>query len=246
MRRRGAALVYGANTDVGKTAVSGGLVQAALRRRGAAAYLKPVQTGVRNDDEGDAAAIRRYAAAVKRGRLVACETLHSWLLAASPHVAAALEERGVPTDSELAAGVGAWLERHEASELDAISLILETAGGVLSPTPQGGLQADAFAPLHQRFGLKSVLVGDAKLGGVSVTLCALECLERRGLHVDAVVFVGGDAALGNAAYVRERCGGNRVVCELEPLPPMPRPLDDWLESAAPSFDALHDQIFTKE
>ena len=48
--------------------------------------------------------------------------------------------------------------------------VVETAGGVLSPGPNRTLQADLYRPLR----LPVLLVGDAKLGGISTTLSAYE------------------------------------------------------------------------
>ena len=108
--------VFGANTDVGKTLVSLGLLSAG-RRRGAVSYLKPVQTGPITD----AATIERYLQ-------VNCDNLFAYPLALSPHVAA----RGfyVPSRQELSAKVAEWLKKKE----DTFSVV-ETAGGPLSPVP---------------------------------------------------------------------------------------------------------------
>ena len=61
--------------------------------------------------------------------------------------------------------------------------LIETAGGVLSPTPSGIVQADLYRALR----LPTILVGDSKLGGIGATLSAFESLHVRGYDVDAVV-----------------------------------------------------------
>ena len=48
---RPAVQVFSANTDTGKTVLTAGLVQAALRRRRPTLYLKPVQTGYPVDSD---------------------------------------------------------------------------------------------------------------------------------------------------------------------------------------------------
>ena len=221
---RRALAIFGANTDVGKTLCSAGLVLAGLRRSGRAAYLKPLQTGVGGPDEGDAALVRRCAVAAT-GAAPRCETLHAWPEPVSPHVAAA--GGAAPSDAALAAEIDRWVRA-----ADEATAVVETAGGVLSPSAAGGLQADVFAALD----LPTLLVGDARLGGVSTTLTALECLRSRGAAVGALVFVGGDAALGNAAYVASRPGAPPVFSLAEP-PPLPAPLDGWLAAEAAQFDA---------
>ena len=55
-----ASLIWGANTGVGKTVVSAGLMRAAVQRRLAALYLKPVQTGV-PEEAGDGASVARLS-----------------------------------------------------------------------------------------------------------------------------------------------------------------------------------------
>lgn len=62
-------------------------------------------------------------------------------------------------------------------------VLVETAGGPLSPGPSGTLQADLYRPLR----LPVVLVGDSKLGGISATISAYESLYVRGYDVDSVI-----------------------------------------------------------
>jgi dethiobiotin synthetase/adenosylmethionine--8-amino-7-oxononanoate aminotransferase len=114
--------------------------------------------------------------------------------------------------------------------------IVETAGGVLSPGVSGAPQADVLRPLR----LPALLVGDARLGGISATLCAYESLALRGHDVAAVVLLereeggggsGGeknaDLSLGNAAALRaaladaaaHRMGESLPVLTLPPVPP---------------------------
>jgi dethiobiotin synthetase/adenosylmethionine--8-amino-7-oxononanoate aminotransferase len=84
----------------------------------------------------------------------------------------------------------------------------------------------------------ALLVGDARLGGISCSLCAWEALVRRGFDVRSVVFVGDDAALGNADAVRAVTGlGDGVLATVAP-PPLPEPLDGWLAETAECFDAV--------
>jgi len=135
-------------------------------------------------------------------------TQHAWRLPASPHAAVALEGRGV-SDSELAAElareIGAWedeITRRDKKEEETNSsssprpasplfdslVLAETAGGTLSPSPSGNLQADAWRPLR----LPALLVASPRLGGVSATLAAAESLVSRGhgAPVAAVVLAG--------------------------------------------------------
>lgn len=221
MRRRGVSsslVVFGANTDVGKTVCSIGVVQACLRR-GSVAYLKPVQTG----SVHDSASVLRYAT------IPCCESLYNWERAVSPHVAAA--GTPVPTKDELASRIKEWVAEKEDGKYDFLTI--ETAGGALSPAPDASFQADVYASAGFR---SCILVGDPKLGGISTTMCAKESLEARGMRISTVVFIGGDEEnLGNADFVRRYCDVTEIS---EDLPPAAEPLDRWLESNASSFDDL--------
>ena len=93
-------------------------------------------------------------------------------------------------------------ETHEAFEgigaSDGVALV-ETAGGVCSPGPSGNLQCDLMRPMR----LPAILVGDGELGGISVTIAALESLRARGYEIAAVLMA--DGGYGNADAVRRYC-----------------------------------------
>ena len=85
------------------------------------------------------------------------------------------------------------------------SLVLaETAGGPLSPSPSGSLQADAWRALR----LPPLLVASPRLGGVSATLAAAEALVARGhgAPVAAVVLAGGEKTCGEKEGERVPAG----------------------------------------
>ena len=94
---------------------------------------------------------------------------------------------------------------------------IETAGGVHSPGPSGTSQAELYRPLR----CPVVLVGDAKLGGISTTIAAFEALTLRGYDVEAVLMFE-DGQYGNADYLRayfsERHHGVSVVSVPAPPP----------------------------
>ena len=85
-----------------------------------------------------------------------------------------------------------------------------------------------------------MLVGDGRLGGISVTLAALEALQRRNYPVGAVMVIEEPGA-GNSEFLREvlEKSGAEVrapipVVQLRPHP-SEGPLHEW-------FDA-HDREF---
>ena len=165
-----------------------------------ASYIKPVQTG----SPSDAGFVTRHAPATSR-----CTTLFDYTDPVSPHLAAA-RDGAVTPDTEIVEAVVAEIkvalgesdeagdgaaDGREAPAVEAArrrggakesSLVLvESAGGVLSPAPSGSLQADAFRPLR----LPVLLVGDGKLGGIGATLSALESLRMRGYSVLGVALI---------------------------------------------------------
>lgn len=197
-------LLFGANTDVGKSIISTGLVRAAAAaslQHSSVNYIKPLQCGGsdesfvlrhRNDDEENGF------------NDINCETLFSWETPASPHLVSRWENLPV-SDDEVLSSLQCTLNKIEVnsksytttSEGKSITII-ESAGGVLSPSSSSPLnksttesywgwstQADLYAPLN----LPVIFVGDGRLGGISVTLTSLEALWSRGYQVDAVVFI---------------------------------------------------------
>jgi dethiobiotin synthetase/adenosylmethionine--8-amino-7-oxononanoate aminotransferase len=256
--------VWGADTDVGKSLVSAGLAAAAAASGWRVLYVKPVQTGYPADDDARtvarAARLPLRAGGAHAAALASptdprfsdapstswARTLTAWSLPASPHAAVEAEGRGVP-DAALAplvaAELAAWAAAGRGSTTPSLALV-ETAGGPLSPTPAGGLQAAALAALR----LPALMVASPRLGGVSATLAALESLRHRGhAPVAAVAVVGTGAGLpaGHAAALRAHAGA--PVFELPPCPPPPPGwegdgvdpgLQAWLAAAAPELAAL--------
>ncbi|KAK9130173.1 hypothetical protein Sjap_010660 [Stephania japonica] len=123
-----------------------------------------------------------------------CETVFSWREAISPHLA--VEREGGPVgDAELVESLRRCLGVGDGGDWT----IIETAGGVASPGPSGTLQCDLYR-------LPAILVGDGRLGGISGTISAYECLTLRGYDVVAVILE--DRGLANElplmSYLRKR------------------------------------------
>jgi dethiobiotin synthetase len=157
--------VTGIGTDVGKTVASAVLVQAL-----GADYWKPVQAG--GLDHTDSDEVRRL---VTNPRSVFHSERHRLLMPASPHRAAAAENRTIsPTDFQLPA-----TDNH---------LVVEGAGGLLVPLAPGFLVAD----LVQQLGLGVVVVSRHYLGSINHTLLTLEALRQRGIPIRGLVFNGGE------------------------------------------------------
>lgn len=214
--------IWGANTGVGKTVLSAALLRIAEQP---SLYLKPVQSGYPSDDDSRAVqSLAQHARGV---------TLHKYGPPVSPDLAASLEEVPPVSDAVLLEqtthGLGQFVGTLEIMETPGRALaIIETAGGVLSPAPSGSLQADVYRPLR----LPALLLGDATLGGVSVTLAAYEALRIRGYDVSAIVFFEQEGSeLENEATVENVVQKDGTsVFQAPRIPPMEVPLSDYFRA----------------
>ncbi|CAM9786940.1 unnamed protein product [Heterosigma akashiwo] len=119
----------------------------------------------------------------------------------------------------------------------ASAVLLEGAGGVLSPGPSGTPQADLFRALR----LPCLLVGDGRLGGISATAAAREALLLRGYSVPVCSLYRQDVHIKGAGEGEGEGGRCRVV-GLPPLPPPEVPLGRWYAAAAPGLAAAADAM----
>jgi len=233
----GRVLVFGANTDVGKTVVTSGVVRAACATLESVYYVKPLQTGSEHG-HSDERTVRRTVGTDHLEKLRSA-TLYSWAPAVSAHVAAesgpAVTKNGIieaiPSDEEVCESISKALEDHADAKLS----LVETAGGVLSPGPSRTLQADMYAGL----GLPVLLVGDGRLGGISSTLCAVESLQKRGFNLAALALIEDESGnYGNIEFLQRYLSDTTSLFAFSGLPPEPEPLQDWHEKSRPQFDAL--------
>ena len=183
-----ALFVAGAHTDIGKTFVACALIRAARARGLSAEAFKPVVSGFDPDDWADSDPGRLLAAL---GRPLTEETL----AAMSP-----LRYRAPLAPPMAARREGARLTLAQLTDLCRFALsssapdlmLVEGAGGVMSPIAENATNLDLMAAL----GLPVLLVGGSYLGAISHTLTALDCVKARGLPVLAVVVsesAGADA-----------------------------------------------------
>jgi bifunctional dethiobiotin synthetase / adenosylmethionine---8-amino-7-oxononanoate aminotransferase len=245
-RRHRRGLIFGANTDVGKTVVAAGLTRAAEALNRSTSYVKPLQAGGSDEDF-----VRRY-----NSRLSYSKTLFKFETPASPHLASRWEASPV-SDADVLDALTHEIERSESEVM-----WIETAGGVMSPGPSSPMNEShhhakndlewGWVPqsnLYQPFlGLvQVVLVGDGRLGGISSTLSAIESLIIRGYDIAAVVVIDGKVTVEAmqeylARTLRLRSGSGEPVLprlvELPKLPPLQEPLVEWFESTHESFCIL--------
>ncbi len=211
--------VWGANTDVGKTILSAGLLRAVGE---VALYLKPVQTG-----PPDHVLVQNVAKHAKTSTLVSLD------VPLSPDLAAELSGIGAVEDSDVEHQILSTICRFEQFLLSKKLMgpafgVVETAGGVLSPMPSGSTQAD----FYRKFRLPSVLVGDSKLGGISTTLASYEALRLRGYDVPTiVVFPQHGAATENEVAIERGVDmDSTTVLRAPDLPPSEVALREYFDS----------------
>ena len=168
--------VSGTDTGVGKTRIGAALAAQCAARGFRVRARKPVESGceIRAGAlfPADADTLRRAARAHDP-----LETVCPCPLAAplSPPRAAALAGRRLPLAQLIAACTA------ELSPGDF--LLVEGAGGFLSPLADDALNADLALAL----GLAVLLVGDDRLGAVHQVLATAEAIRRRGLRLAGVI-----------------------------------------------------------
>lgn len=166
-----ALLVTGTDTSVGKTVVGAALLAAWRRLGRTVAAYKPVESGV--DGEPADGQMLWDAAGRDRPLQEVCPVRLRAPLA--PPVAA--REEGVVLDP------ADWQRRIGHATGLADLLLVEGAGGLLSPLWEGGDAAD----LARRCGLEALIVAPDRLGVINHVRLVVEALERRKIPIVAVV-----------------------------------------------------------
>jgi adenosylmethionine-8-amino-7-oxononanoate aminotransferase len=223
---RGLFLV-GTDTGVGKTTVGIGVLALARARGLAPVPFKPAETGADPYPE-DALRLRSAAGRNDLPREIICP------YAFSPPVAPAIAAEQASIRLTLAGITSA--ARRAAACGDFI--LVESAGGVLSPYSDDLTSADLAAAL----GLPVLLVARNALGTINHTSLAIAELRRRGLPLAGVLFVDT-----TAVSTPDRAHNSRLVQALTgvrvlgTLPFLPVPTPDQIAAALrlnASIDAL--------
>ncbi|RSD22951.1 dethiobiotin synthase [Amycolatopsis eburnea] len=164
-------VMTGTGTGVGKTITTAAIAALAADGGQRVAVLKPAQTGVRPDEPGDLADVRRLA-----GDVTTLE-LRRYPDPLSPEAAA--RRSGLPTldPGEIA---------RAASDLDTghdLTLI-EGAGGLLVRFDAAGA---SLADVAWSLGSLVIIVAEAGLGTLNATALTAEVATKRGLTVAGVI-----------------------------------------------------------
>ena len=187
---KGAVIVAGTDTDVGKTVFA-----AALTGALAASYWKPVQCGIEGGT--DAETVAQLAGA---GAAVLPEA-YRLALPASPHLAA--EREGIEID----------VNRLGLPETPG-PLVVETAGGLMVPLTRSRLQIDMIA----RWQSPVILCARTTLGTINHTLLSIEALLQRDIDLLGVAFIGDENA--DTERTIAEMGGVQLLGRLPRLDPL--------------------------
>lgn len=167
--------IAGIHTDIGKTITSAVLTEALQ-----ADYWKPVQAG--DLDKSDSMTVQQLISN-KRSHIHKEALLLSQPM--SPHAAAAID--GIEVD-------------HTKFHLPVTdnTLLMETAGGALSPLSNTMTMAD----LIQYYQLPAILVTQNYLGSINHTLLTIEALRNRNIPLLGVV-VNGESNTSSESYIEQ-------------------------------------------
>ncbi|MCA6363729.1 MAG: dethiobiotin synthase [Bacteroidetes bacterium] len=167
--------VTGIGTDVGKTVVSGILVEALQ-----ADYWKPVQTGSYFSTDSDK--IRKYITNTRSQIHPETYVLRQYM---SPHAAAELEDVRIDLDKI-------------ALPQTANRIVIEGAGGLMVPLNEDKFIIDLIVKLDAEV----VVVIQNYLGSINHTLLTLDVLRFRNIPVMGVVFNGPPHQLSEEIILR--------------------------------------------
>lgn len=207
--------ITGTGTDVGKTAITAGLLRG-LRAQGIdAVSMKPVQTGAHRDGgvwrSPDLDLHLRAAGLDPDPDEYARMAPYCYEPACSPHLAARLVGR-LPSIDHIAECADHLLARHDA-------LLVEGAGGLMVPLDEKHLLMDVV----ERLRYPVLVVALAGLGTINHTLLTIEALQRRNLPVLGVV-LNEPTPLPRSAIKEDnpkavaRCSGVPVLATVPHLP----------------------------
>ena len=199
-----ALFVTGTGTDIGKTYVTGLIVQC-LRDAGlSAGYYKAALSGAEVAADGtllpgDALHVARVA------ELDAADVTVSYVYrdAVSPHLAAQIEHR--PMDFAKVA------EDYRRAKERTDYLTVEGSGGIICPLRWDDDEHVVLDDLAVRLGLAALVVADAGLGTINAAVLTAEHLHARGIPLRGFIFnnwQGGLMQEDNVRMVEEITGAH--------------------------------------
>jgi bifunctional dethiobiotin synthetase / adenosylmethionine---8-amino-7-oxononanoate aminotransferase len=212
-------IVFGSNTDVGKTFFCKNIIS--FNESVSFVYFKPAETGTITDTQ----TIQEK----KFSNLIRCSSAFKGTLNASPHLEGLGQKNQINFVLEI---------ENECSDAHNLghSLIVETLGGPASPLPNSRLQHTEYKSLS----LPVVLVGDGKLGGINSTLNAFDVLYSRGYDIVAIVFTQGfEFSFQNYEFIKNELEDNILLNKTKILY---IPLEDKFAEYKSVFNTIQKQI----
>ena len=163
--------VTGTDTEVGKTVVTAALASQQVQLGFSVAVLKPAQTGVGPDEDGDLAEVRRLA-----GNEVTLREGTRLPDPLAPDTAARVAGRTLPSLTQQQGLLGTVARDHDVT-------IVEGSGGVLVRLGDGFTLADLVAPYDAEW----LVVARAGLGTLNHTELTVNELRHRGADVRGII-----------------------------------------------------------
>lgn len=226
--------IIGTDTDVGKTFITAGLLRALRKQARDAVMLKPVQTGVPRGEElvsSDLAFVARAADWDLSPENLGDYMPYCFEPACSPHLAERMEHRTIEFDV-LVESARRLAARHE-------HVLVEGAGGLLSPIGESGLSRD----LVQKLAWPALIVADNRLGMINHTFLTVRCLEQAGIPIAGLVVNHRSECPEEDRYLREentamldRAEGFELLAEL--------PFSEADDSASEALWTTTDDVFS--
>lgn len=193
--------VLGADTSVGKTVVSAGLLKAGLGH-GDIAYWKPVQTGTIVGNDTDE--VRSLTGLDNENTIL--DSVYRFADPMTTVLAAEKWGKSLELDQ--------ITEQFSKYKKSGKTLIVEGTGGLLAPLNDQCFQAD----LIEQLGCQVVLVGEDRTGIVNQVLMTLRCAKDWKLNIVGVILMNSRGTLGNAPAIDRFGGGVKVILEVPPMP----------------------------
>jgi dethiobiotin synthetase len=156
-------IIVGTDTNIGKTVLSSLLMAVSKKHH----YWKPIQSGL--EEETDSQVVQRLSECDAGRILPEAYRLQKPL---SPHLSALLDNIYIDIKNLKIPGKS--------------NLIIETAGGILTPLNEATLQID----LIDKWSLPIVLAVRSSLGTINHTLLTIEALNNRCIRIEGCVMIG--------------------------------------------------------
>lgn len=190
--------VTGTGTDLGKTYISGLLVKQ-LRQKGInAGYYKAAISGAESIAESDAGYVNTVGN-IRQDE----ESMVSYLYktAVSPHLAAKLEGNA-PDLKKIIRDYEKVADKYEF-------VVLEGSGGIVCPVRYDEEEKILLEDVIKAVGAETVIVADAGLGTINLTVLTVEYLKKRKIGIRGIIlnnYTGNVMEKDNIYMIKELTG----------------------------------------